>query len=272
MLSHGPTHRAGSPRYEGFATRSWSRVDAARARPAAPGSWSKAPAPDRRGQCGVPGEPEPGHPIGVGPGNRRSELHLAFDHEEHVAGDPGVEPGSAVGAPEAWPRGVPAPLRPARPRSDARTARPVGREVDGRSIRLPVVSSQAQEDEEVPLALAHPSTDGRQLHRPGGPAQVGGRLEGADHRPLDRGVGLPPPDPSGADRLPAGGRVRRRATRRGSPNPPTWPGAAESPRPGAQPADVLGGVAGVGQLPVEDGTEARRGRPAGCPCGSRRAP
>ena len=45
----------------------------------------------------------------------------------------------------------------------------------------------------------------------------------------------------------------------------------EAPRRHAQPAEILDGVAGVGELPVEHAGQAARARPSGCPCGSRRA-
>ena len=50
------------------------------------------------------------------------------------------------------------------------------------------------------------------------------------------------------------------------------PAATEAPGRGAEPADVLGRVAGVGQLPVEDATQPVRPDQEVAATGSRRAP
>ena len=74
----------------------------------------------------------------------------------------------------------------------------------------------AEQDEEVPLALADPPADGGQLDRAAGAAQVGRGLQRADDRPLDRGVDLPPRDPVACrSASPPGGGVAPRAGRRG---------------------------------------------------------
>ena len=79
---------------------------------------------------------------------------------------------------------------------------------------------------------------------------MGRGLQRADDGPLHRGVDLPPPDPD---------RIDDRTARRGvaleeiveRAEAAHRPRSAEAPGRGAEPADVLGRLAGVGQLPIQ---------------------
>ncbi len=82
-------------------------------------------------------------------------------------------------------------------------------------------------------------------------------MEGADHRPLDRRVDLPPPDPVGVDRRTSGRGVGLEQL--GQLSETAHPaGPTEPPGSRAQPAEVLGRVPCVGKLPVEHGPQALR--------------
>ena len=89
-------------------------------------------------------------------------------------------------------------------------------------------------------------------------AQVRRGLQRADDRPLDRGVHLPPVHPvAGVIASPPAAGVR--AQQLGERTEATHlAAAAEAPGRRAQPPDVLGRVARVGQLPVEDAAQPVR--------------
>ena len=101
-------------------------------------------------------------------------------------------------------------------------------------------------------------------------AQVRGGLQRADDRPLHRGVHLPPVHPVAVHRLAAGGGVGPEQLLEGA-EAAHLAAAAEAPGRRTQPPDVLGRVAGVGQLPVEHAPQAVGADEEVAASGSRRA-
>ena len=114
--------------------------------------------------------------------------------------------------------------------------------------------------EQVPLGLADPAAERGELVAASHAGQVVVGLAGADHCPLD----VP-------ERLPVAHPIRGRRARRRPPRRPRriieLPHArhravvvAEPPGADAEPADVLGRIAEVGELPVDHRREAVRDR------------
>src|SRR5699024_5567296 len=96
-----------------------------------------------------------------------------------------------------------------------------------------------------------PPADGGQLDRAAHPAGVGDRLHDAHDPPLQRAEDLPPPQRLEVDVVAVpGGQLLV------GPEAADGQVDAEAPRLHAEPAEVLHRVAGVGQLPVEDGPHA----------------
>ena len=182
--------------------------------------------------------------------DRRPEAELAFRHPQRIARHARLEAG-AVRAPlhqtvEVLAHGLDE-LGRGRPSEGRR--RPIRRVGPGGGGRR-----RAQEGEEVPLALADAPADGGQLDRAGGATEVRRGLQGADGGPLHRGVHLPPVDAFGCDGVAAGVAIGGQQFGQRA-EPADLALAAEAPGGGAQPADVLGGVAHVGELPVEDAAQ-----------------
>ena len=115
---------------------------------------------------------------------------------------------------------------------------------------------RVQQQEQVPLLLAHPAADRGQLDRAVRAGQVRPGLVQADDPPAERAEDLPPAQLGQADIGPARGPVggqqllaRAQADRRARPEPP---------RLHAQPAKVLARAARVHLLPVDDRVQRLR--------------
>src|SRR5581483_7784845 len=81
-------------------------------------------------------------------------------------------------------------------------------------------------------------------------------LAGADHRPLEIAEGLPVANPLRVERLTARSLVCRQKLVEGPDARDRPVVVAESPRADAEPAEVLGRIAEMRQLPVDHRREA----------------
>src|SRR6516162_8767505 len=184
--------------------------------------------------------------------NGGTELQLALDDAKRISRDPRLEPGRALVALHAALHVLADGFRQLRGRRASE-----GRYRSDRRQRVGGVDggSDPEECEEVPLALTDAAPDRSELDGARRSTEVRRRLQRADRCPLHGGVNLPPVDSLEGDRRTAGRLVGGEEVR-DSTEAAHLAGTAEAPGRRTQPADVLGRVPRVGQLPVEHAAQA----------------
>src|SRR5215469_14955468 len=187
----------------------------------------------------------------------RAELEFAGHDGQDVGGDAGVEGELAGGgrhdlAGEELPDGLEQLARGGpsmrgrgwlRGGRDARTAGCGPR----RGLRL-------EQQQQVPFLLADPAPDRGQSDRPVRAGQVRLGLLHADGSPAQRAEYLPPAQLAKGDVGSARGAVGSQQFFPAA-QASGWRGGAEAPRFDAEPAEVLGRVAGMDKFPVDDGAQ-----------------
>ena len=211
--------------------------------------------PDGVGQRRVVGRAECMQPLGVRGRDGRAPLELALDDRQARCAPPA--PRSVPRprrAPSPRPRGTRAPPRRARPPSGARRAAGRGGADRGGRGRVAGAPRPSRMKRSHSLSQTRRPMAASSTERVA-PLRCDRGLEGADGGPFHRGVDLPPVDPVAVHRLAACGLVgAQQVVERAEAA--HLAGATEAPGRRAQPADVLGRVAGVGQLPVEHAAQA----------------